>query len=276
MQNVMIVVLAALILSFGLKAFATPEEDRIAFTAYFMKKFPKTDPADFINGVYSIHPESREQWEEIEEFPPYEIAIDEGKSLFLKKFSNGKSYADCFDNGGKNVRKNYPYFDTKRGEVITLELAINDCRLSNNESALKYNKGDMANLSAYMAFSSRGEKINVSIPNKDALAAYEAGKEFYYRKRGQLNFSCMDCHVSSVGLNVRAEKLSPSLGHISHFPVYRSKWGGMGTLHRRFKGCNEQVRAKPESPQSEAYRNLEYFLSYMSNGLTFNGPGARK
>ena len=50
----------------------------------------------------------------------------------------------------------------------------------------------------------------------------------------------------------------------------------MGTLHRRFDGCNKQVRAKPLASQGEEYRNLEYFLTYMSNGMEVNGPGARK
>jgi sulfur-oxidizing protein SoxA len=50
----------------------------------------------------------------------------------------------------------------------------------------------------------------------------------------------------------------------------------MGTLHRRFSGCNKQVRAKPFAPQGEEYRNLEYFMTYMNNGLELNGPGARK
>jgi sulfur-oxidizing protein SoxA len=47
-------------------------------------------------------------------------------------------------------------------------------------------------------------------------------------------------------------------------------------MHRRFGGCNEQVRAKAFPAQSPEYRNLEYFLTYMSNGLEVNGPGARK
>ena len=58
--------------------------------------------------------------------------------------------------------------------------------------------------------------------------------------------------------------------------MYRSKWGEMGTLHRRFSGCNKQVRAKDFEAQGEEYRNLEFFLTAMSNGLPLNGPGARK
>ena len=271
-----IIVLAGLL--FSSLAVAGPEEDRAAFQKYFIEKFPQTGFSDFVNGVYSIDAASRSQWEQIEEFPPYEIAIDEGKALFEKAFANGKHYADCFANGGIGVRQNYPRFDSERGEVVTLELAINECRIANGEKPLKYGKGDIASISAYMASTSRGKPVNVEIPadNMAALTAYESGKQYYFSKRGQLNFSCFDCHGVSSGRRARADLLSPALGHPTHFPVYRSKWGAMGTLHRRFKGCNEQVRAKPQKMQGPEYRNLEYFLTYMSNGLAFNGPGARK
>jgi L-cysteine S-thiosulfotransferase len=70
--------------------------------------------------------------------------------------------------------------------------------------------------------------------------------------------------------------LSPALGHTTGFPVYRAKWGTVGTLHRRFTGCNKQVRAKPFKAQGKEYSNLEYFLTNMSNGIELNGPSARK
>ena len=50
----------------------------------------------------------------------------------------------------------------------------------------------------------------------------------------------------------------------------------MGTLHRRYGGCNKQVRAKPFKAQSDEYKALEYFHTYMSNGLELNGPSQRK
>ncbi len=258
-------------------AIAGPAEDRAAFQKYFEQRFPSVEADAYINGVYALDEASYQQWLQIEEFAPYELAVEEGKTLFETPFANGKSYADCFPNGGIGVRQNYPYFDTERGEVVTLELAINECRVKNGEEPLSYKKGAIASISAYMAYTSRGQKIDVKIPDDPrAMAAYEDGKEFYYSKRGQLNFSCADCHVTNAGMMIRADKLSPALGHPSHFPVYRSKWGEMGTLHRRFDGCNKQVRANPLPAQGEEYRNLEYFMTYMSNGLEFNGPGARK
>jgi sulfur-oxidizing protein SoxA len=256
---------------------ASPEQDLKEFRAYFVKRFPDTPFNDFINGVYSIDAASREQWEEIEEFPPYELNIEKGKTLYETPFANGKSYADCFDNGGMGIAHRYPFFDRESGQVITLEGSINACRAVNGEKPLKWSKGPIADISAYMTYTARGEIISVIVPDDPAaMAAYQRGKNHFYAKRGQLNMACADCHVYYSGNKIRADLLSPALGQTSGFPVYRSKWGGMGTLHRRYGGCNKQVRAKPHKSQSAEYKALQYFHTYMSNGLVVNGPSARK
>jgi sulfur-oxidizing protein SoxA len=257
---------------------ADSEDDRQALVDYYQSRFPNVELQEFANGLYAFDEVAREQWLEMEDFPPYEIAIEEGEEYFNTPFANGKSYADCFENGGDSIRQNYPYFDTEAGQVVTLELAINQCREANGEEALPYMRGELAAISAYMAYSSRGNEIDVQVPADEpaAVAAYEAGKQFYYSRRGQLNFSCANCHAQSAGLMLRADRLSTALGQATHWPVYRAKWGEIGTLHWRFRECNEQVRARPFDAQSEEFRNLEYFLTYMSNGLELNGPASRR
>jgi sulfur-oxidizing protein SoxA len=256
---------------------ASPEQDLKEFRAYFKNRFPGTPFNDFVNGVYSIDAASREQWEEIEEFPPYELNLEKGETLFNTPFANGKSYADCFDKGGIGIAHRYPFFDQESGTIITLEGSINACRAVNGEKPLAWEKGDLADVSAYMHYTARGQVINVIVPNDPAaMAAYQQGKNHFYAKRGQLNMACADCHIYNAGNKIRADLLSPALGQTSGFPVYRSKWGGLGTLHRRYGGCNKQVRAKPYKPQSDEYKTLQYFHTYMSNGLEINGPSSRK
>lgn len=259
-------------------ATATPDEDLSAFRNFYEERFPDTEFSDYKNGVYSIDKASRAQWEDIEEFPPYEIAIDAGEAAWETPFANGKSYSSCFGEDVSAIRGRYPFWDKEQGIIRTIEEDINNCRKANGEKALKYKKGKIAELSAYISYAGRGSTVNIEIPADDprALAAYEKGKQFFYAKRGQLNMACADCHVYNSGNKVRAEKLSPALGHVTHFPVYRSKWGAVGTLHRRYSGCNQQVRAKNFKAQSDEYKSLEFFEAYMSNGLEFNGPGARK
>jgi sulfur-oxidizing protein SoxA len=253
-----------------------PVADAKAFRDYFTRKFPKVTLEDFVNGPYSMNEDMHRQWEEKEQFPPYEFALEAGREMFARPFKNGKTYADCFANGGIGVRQTYPTFDEKEGKVITLELALNRCRQANGEAPYSYVKDEMASLTAYMAFTSRGKPMDIRIPDDPrAREAYQEGKRYFYTRRGQLNFSCATCHVQSPGERIRAEVLAPALGILNAMPIYRSEWSGMGTTSRRFTSCNSQIRGVPLEPQSDEYRNLEYYLSYVSNGLPISGPGAR-
>ena len=267
-------------LAFSLMPFtatqASPTDDTKAFQGYFTKKFKETKFDDYINGIYSIDPASREQWMEIEEFPPYELAVESGEELWNKPFANGKGFKDCFKGDVSDLRSKYPHFDNKADTIITLEGDINKCRTDNGEKAFGWKKGKIAAVSAYIAYQGRGKTIAITPTSEKEIAWYNKGKTFFYAKRGQLNMACADCHIYNSGQFIRGDKLSPALGHPSHFPVYRSKWGSMGTLHRRYGGCNKNIRAKPFKAQSDEYKALEYFQAVMSNGLKWNGPGARK
>ncbi|PWR00198.1 sulfur oxidation c-type cytochrome SoxA [Leucothrix pacifica] len=277
------VITAIALLTFGAgtllssAANASPMEDQKSFQEFFKKRFKDTEFSDYKNGIYSIHPESRKQWEEIEDFPPYEIAVERGEELWNTAFTNGKTYADCFGEDVTAVRAKYPHYDAENDTIATLEDDINKCRTANGEKPFGWKKGAIADLSSYIAYEGRDAPVNVKLPESEKeIAWYEKGKTFFYAKRGQLNMACADCHVYYSGRMARSETLSPALGHPTHFPVYRSKWGNMGTLHRRYAGCNENIRAKGFKAQSDEYKALEYFQTFMSNGLAFNGPGARK
>ena len=121
-----------------------PVADAKAFRKFFTDKFPKVKLEDFVNGPYSMNEDLYRQWQEKEQFPPYEFSLEMGKEMFSKPFKNGKSYEDCFPNKGIGIRQNYPYFDEKEGKVITLELALNRCREANGEPPFSYVKDEMA------------------------------------------------------------------------------------------------------------------------------------
>ena len=272
---------------------ASPQSDLKSFRSYFFKKFPGVKLQEYADGIYAIDKNRRTEWESMEEFPPYEPGVEIGQALF-EKYKIGS----CFKNGGIGIRQNYPWFNKKTGKVHTLEGDILRCLKKNGvdlkKAKIGAKKGKLAAISAYMAYTSRDKKMNVIVPNdKRALKIYNTGKRHFYAKRGQLNMSCADCHMYNSGLNARTNLLSPALGHVTHFPVYRKKWeaksggnpalGGFGTIQRRYGGCNKQVRAKPlnkgkkwKFKQHPEYVALEYFHSYMSNGIRVNGPGIRE
>ena len=255
---------------------ASPQSDLQKYRSYWKSKLPTGKTLDdYADGIYIYNQDMYDSWQAIEEFPPYELDITAGEKEYNKAFKNGKTYASCFKNGGIGIAQNYPYWNGTK--VKTFEAELNECRKKNGEKPLKYKKGKLAQLSSYLKNTSRGKAINVVVPNnKGAIAAYEDGKQFYFARRGQLNFSCAHCHFDGAGKYIRANILSAGIGQATNFPVYRSKWGGLGTMHRRYGGCNKQVRAKPFKAQGKEYTNLEYFHTFMSNGLKLNAPSNRQ
>ena len=252
-----------------------PAEDRNALIKHYQQTIPNVKFDDYIYGALAMNPDAKAQYDSFMEFPPYSIDLDKGKKMWETPFKNGKNFSSCFPNGGKNVAGNYPYFDNAANRVMTFENAINACLVANGEKELKYAGEDMGLLTAYARSLSDGMKVNVKVEGTAALAAYEKGKAYYATRNGQLNFSCKSCHVQSAGKFIRSDQLSMMVGQASHWPEFR---GGTDivTLQGRFKQCEKNVRAKPKEANSEEYNNLEYYLTYMSNGLPMQTPVFRK
>ena len=136
----------------------------------------------------------------------------------------------------------------------------------------------MAEFQAYWVNESKeaGKKFDIKINSKAEKDAYERGKEYYYTQRGYLKMSCATCHIQGAGQRVRNEKLSPLTGQITQFPVYRLKWESLGTLERRLSGCVVDQGQVPPKDESTQMKELVYFLAYMSNGMSIDGPDVRK
>lgn len=266
---------------------ADPASDLKQFQAFFTKKFPTVKFDEFSNGLYVLPglEEYREQWMLFNEFPPYELGLSLGQKMWDTPFKNGKTFASCFKNGGKNIAQGYPYWDEKTQKVRTAEMDLMDCARSNGESFsflsadLSKDQGprvQLAQLTAYFYSLSQGQRIKLDVSSPGAVKAYEEGKKFWWQRRGQLNFACANCHMDLAGKNIGGNQpLSAALGHTTAWPAQRLEWGRLETIHQRYATCNSQVRAKPMKHGSEIYNHLQLYETYMSSGLPLTAPAMR-
>lgn len=269
--------LAALLACLGSGvAFAEPEDDRLRLEAFFRKQFPDLQAEQYVHGAMLFDPEAMAQYRSIMEFPPFAGEVEKGEILWRTPMQSALTYADCLPNGGRMIAGNYPMFDETKARVVTLEDAINACRVANNE--VPYQHGDpatMGALTAYLRSLSDGMKMNIRVEGEGARRAFEDGRKTFYARVGQLNFSCASCHVDNAGNRLRGETLSPAIGQATHWPVFR---GGdqLVTLQARYASCHRLARHVPDALGSTRYNNLEYFHSYLSNGLPLRASVFRK
>ncbi|MGH1482435.1 MAG: sulfur oxidation c-type cytochrome SoxA [Geminicoccales bacterium] len=238
---------------------------------------PEGHPLDEIISGYNYRvPETRAVQDDDFENPAF-LWVEQAEELWdTADGEAGKACADCHDDveSLKTVGTTYPVFHEPTGKLINLEQRINLCRSDNMKAEpWKYESDEMLGMTALVRHQARGEPVNVAI-NGEAAPFFEKGKEFYYERRGQLDLACAHCHEGYAGTKIRADTLSQ--GQSNGFPTYRLKWQKLGSLHRRFKGCNDQVRAKPFKRGSDEYVNLELYLAWRGQGLPVETPAVRQ
>ncbi len=174
----------------------------------------------------------------------------------------------------RGVAAHYPRVNAKSGKVIDLEGQIQNCRAGAQGAApFKYESPELLGLTIFIAEQSRGMPLNVSIDGP-ARSHFEAGKKFFYERRGQVNLSCANCHDANWGRRLSTETISQ--GHPNAYPVYRMEWESAGSLQRRLRACLSGVRAEMHPYGSPEMLDLELFLAWRAQGLPIETPGVRR
>ncbi len=172
------------------------------------------------------------------------------------------------------VGARYPVFDPSRNKPVNIEQRINQCRTFNMKAkAWKYESDALLGMTSYVKMFSRGMPVEVSIDGP-MKPWFDKGKAFYYERRGMYDMACKHCHEDNADNYIRAERLSQ--GQSNGFPTYRLKWQKLGSLHRRFRGCNKNIRSEPFAYGADEYLALELYLAWRGRGLPVEAPSVRK
>ncbi|HET7729789.1 MAG TPA: sulfur oxidation c-type cytochrome SoxA [Usitatibacter sp.] len=244
-------------------AAASPEPARAEIAARLRQQLPGVSPADYALGSAAFDPELRAQLEQ--NAAQGSAAVEAGRKLWARKFANGRTLGNCFPNGGRRVAAAYPQYDARLKRVVTLEMAVNQCLKAHGEPLLEpLDPQTMGALTAYMRTLSDGQKVAIRVPAA-AQDRFDQGRRLYVTRMGQRNYACASCHVQGAGKRFGDAPLSPAIGQATHWPVIRE--GAPVTLQARIRECLELMGAAPFPAGSDELNHIEYFLTYLSNGL---------
>jgi len=255
--------------------FGGAEAVRGEIAARLQGQLPSLATSDYALGAAAFDAELRAELEA--NAGAGDAAVEAGRKLWAAKFRDGRTAATCFPNAGRRIAGNYPQYDARLKRVVTLEMAINQCRKAHGEAL--YDPADeqtMGAISAYLRSLSNGQRIAVRVPAA-AEDRFEQGRRLYFTRLGQRNFACASCHLQGAGRRFAETPLSPAIGQATHWPVIRD--GRPVTLQARIRECLELMGAAPFAPGSDELNHLEYFLAYLSVGLPLKAntwrPAAR-
>jgi len=209
---------------------------------------------------------------------PGMLWVERGEKLWSEPAgSEGRSCASCHGDARasmKGVSARYPAIDRAGGRLLDLEDRIRQCRSERQKAGpLKYESEALVSFTAYVTMQSRGAPIDVSIEGA-ARSHFEAGRALYYRRAGQMNLACNQCHEQNWGKRLLAETISQ--GHPNAFPAYRLDWQSIGSLQRRLRACYFGIRAEMPPFGAPELVDLELFLAWRAKGLPIEAPGVRR
>ena len=187
---------------------------------------------------------------------PARFALLEGEALWNQSC---RACHGAAESSMKGVAARYPAM--RKGRLATLEQAIND----HAPEPFAYESPQLLAISAYVGSQSRGAPIEVSYS--------ENGKALFFRRQGQLNLSCAQCHDDNWGRKLAGSVIPQA--HPTGYPVYRLEWQGMGSLARRMRNCMVGVRAEPYAPGAQEAAELELYLLWRARGMKLETPAVR-
>lgn len=284
MRKISVLVLAGMssISILAMVAYADPVDDSLEIDGtpiITRAKAPEGHPFDEVLSGWLFR-EAETRATEADSFAnPGMLSVERGEEIWnTVEGTAGKSCASCHNDASetmKDVGAHFPKWDAAANKPKNLELQINHCRTEQmGAEPYKFDAEGQVALTTYIKHQSLGTPVSIDLKEGEMQSWWDKGKELYYTRTGQLDFSCASCHEQSMGKYIRADHLSQ--GQANGFPTYRFNTAGMVSLHNRFRGCIRDTRAEMPAAFSDELMALEVYVTWRGTGLSVETPAVRQ
>jgi len=228
---------------------------------------------------------------------PGELWIEQGKALFHQKRGPKNASLEQCDFGlgpGKleGASARLPRYFSDTGQVQDLESRLLTCMVQlqgfNRDDVVRRaispagsNGSDVEALALYITSRSNGMKISVALDHPKEQEMYKAGEYLFFRRSGQTDFSCVQCH-GEADKRIRLQDLVHMTGKngtqeiAGTWPAYRGAHYVVRTMQWRLYDCFWQMRLPELVYASDASIALLTYLNYQGNGATIQVPGFKR
>ncbi len=203
------------------------------------------------------------------------FALDRGEQLFAELNRKGR-FAACLGARKGNLRglrTQYPMYRADLKRIAGLEEVIETCAVK-EARVLQNGSYDNSAVSLFVASKSNGMPLRIDVARGPMQMAYERGRKLFQMRTGRSNSACSTCHAHRIGQRLRGSTITTPYGDAAHYPVYRTRYQ-LQSLHLRFMECNLDTGTQALLPGSQAYTDLEVFLTALTNGYPVSVPSER-
>lgn len=215
---------------------------------------------------------------------PAVLLADDAMEDWSKKGLAGKSCAECHTGGPeramRGVAARFPKYVPKYGRVMAVEdyLAVHAPETTGREMAAESPAN--LNMSILVKMQSNGMPVALDLSSPEARAALERGKAGFYKRVGQRNHACADCHTNAPGKGAGKFLGGRLLGDVedgltNHFPTWRTNFAKVWDMRKRMQWCMLPLGMNYLPADSIEYAELELYLASFAQGKPMSVPGIR-
>jgi len=203
-----------------------------------------------------------------------DMVLEQGAEIFNKPGANGKSCASCHTdskNSLAGVAATYPKYSKSLNRVVGMVSQVEHCAKTATKTELPVDSKENTFVVTYINNLSHDMPINIDVSSKEGKAAFERGRDLFYKRNGQFHFACASCHTPPTVLKqLRGMRPSTVYGDAASYPIWEfpnsPDRGFMYTIQHQIMSCSKNARMKLEPEGSPEYTDMELYLKALSNG----------
>jgi len=209
---------------------------------------------------------------------------DDAMAEWAKKGTSGKSCGDCHTGGPggsmKGVATKYPKHVAKYNRIMAIEDFLSVHAPESTGQAMPSEGQANLNMAILIKMQSNGMPVNLDLTSPETKAALERGKTSFYKRVGERNHSCADCHANEPGKGANKFLGGRLLGDVvagltNHFPTWRTNFGVVWDIRKRMQWCMLPLGMNYLAADAVEYAELELYLTFFAHGKPMNVPGIR-
>jgi sulfur-oxidizing protein SoxA len=215
---------------------------------------------------------------------PAVVRAEGADDLWSEKGPSGKACVDCHAGGPlaamKGVAARYPRYIGEYRRVMSIEDFLTVHGPATTGRPLLEESADNLDLAVRIKMASNGMPVRLDVDRSENRAALERGRASFFKRVGQRNHACADCHTVENGRGA-GKFLGGRLladveqGLTRHFPTWRTSQADMWDMRKRMQWCMTPLGANMLAADSVEYAELELYLTTFDQGKPMNVPGIR-
>jgi sulfur-oxidizing protein SoxA len=213
---------------------------------------------------------------------PAVLLAEDAEAQWRAKGPAGKACGDCHAGGPatamKGVATRYPRFLAKYGRVMSIEDFLTVHGPETTGAPFASESASNLDMTVLVKMASNGLPVAVDTDSREARAALVRGRASFYRRVGERNHSCADCHTPEKGANkfLGGRYLGDvTAGLTRHFPTWRTSQTQVWDMRKRMQWCMTPLGMNMLPADAIEYAELELFLTSFDKGKPISVPGIR-